>query len=352
MACYHPLKGYVIGTTPAGKRELKIRSYTTDHIEYFKGTWHDSYDGFISVQAERFLSEFIPIPCGRCIGCRLDYSKEWADRCLLELQSHEHSAFVTLTYDDDHLPLSHYLDEETGETGEAPTLLKRDVQLFMKRLRKRYQYDNHLMYYAAGEYGGLTSRPHYHIIIFGLRLDDLVFYKKSPQGHNYYNSAFMNSVWQDKGFVVVADVTWETCAYTARYVTKKLYGKEAVIYEKYNIEPEFALMSRRPGISRSFFDARRSGSLDENNNGDNLYSLDYLNIETNSGGRRLYIPAYYDRLMAAVEPERIEGIKDSRRQFIEDMNELKAEKTSLSYLEMLESAEYVKKQQVKALKNS
>jgi hypothetical protein len=100
--------------------------------------------------------------------------------------------------------------------------------------------------YAAGEYGDQTKRPHYHAIIYGLELDDLVFYKKMALEsanlyYNYYNSESLQSCWRDKdgndiGFVVVGKVTWETCAYVARYIMKKQKGQGADIYEKFNID--------------------------------------------------------------------------------------------------------------------
>ena len=144
-----------------------------------------------------------------------------ANRCMLELEYHKSSYFVTLTYDDAHVPIHYYSDPETGEALPSMSLVKRDFQLFMKRLRKKF--GEGIRFFAAGEYG---SRRFALIIMqsfFGLELHDLVPLKRSAQGFQYFNSASFQEVWPN-GFAVVASVTWETCAYTARYVMKKLTG--------------------------------------------------------------------------------------------------------------------------------
>ena len=140
--------------------------------------------------------DLIQIPCGHCIGCRLEYSRQWANRCLLELKDHDSAYFVTLTYNDWHVPMSHYTDPMTGEFCDAQTLRKRDYQLFMKRLRKAFP-GQQIRFYAAGEYGPKTYRPHYHAILFGLKLDDLEFYENSEQGFPYYWSKSLQKIWDE-----------------------------------------------------------------------------------------------------------------------------------------------------------
>ena len=216
------------------------------------------------------IDMLIKIPCGKCVGCRLEYSRQWANRCMLELQYHDSAYFCTFTYDDDHVPRTYYPDPETGEAFPAMTLQKRDFQLLMKRIRKHFP-DDQIRFFACGEYGSQTFRPHYHAIIFGLHLSDLIPYKKVREGgelYTYYNSPSLQECWP-YGFVVVGEVTWESCAYTARYVMKKLKGKEADFYGKHNIQPEFTLMSRRPGIARNYYDTHPT-----------LFDTDYINIST------------------------------------------------------------------------
>lgn len=322
MPCYHPLKAWHVGYHDSGKDKYKITSYSTNYVK-------DA------------LADSIDIPCGKCIGCRLDYSRQWADRCMLELKNHKESWFCTFTYDSDHLPINYRVNEETGEVTNAATLCKRDFQLFMKRLRKNYAAkgkDNHLMYFCAGEYGDNTFRPHYHAIMFGLELDDLVLYKRTVDGYIYYNSEFLRSCWQ-KGEVVITNVTWDTCAYTARYIMKKQYGSAAEVYEKYNIVPEFTLMSRKPAIGRVFYDENKGW----------IFDTDLIFIGTEKGSHSIKPPKYYRRLFDIDEPEQSAIMKEKNRIIADDMKILKQSRTSLPYLQMLESEELNKEQRIKVL---
>lgn len=131
------------------------------------------------------------------------------------------------------------------------SLRKKDAQDFMKRLR--FASDVPLRYYLCGEYGTHTLRPHYHICLFGSNFhEDRKHYKTTPEGFHYYNSETLNDRW-GFGHVVIAELTFETAAYTARYVTKKISGAKAP--EHYGQrEPEFALMSRRPGLGTGWLE--------------------------------------------------------------------------------------------------
>ena len=96
MPCYHPVYAVRIGTKENGKADLKMLGYTPDDRETFV-EWHN----------HRYpRSALVPLPCGQCIGCRIDYSRQWANRCLLELKYHDSAWFCTFTYDDDHVPRS------------------------------------------------------------------------------------------------------------------------------------------------------------------------------------------------------------------------------------------------------
>ena len=156
--------------------------------------------------------EFL-IPCGKCAGCRLDYSKEWSDRMIIELKDNPKAIFVTLTYRNVDLP--------RGECG-LPSLRVSDVQRFFKRLRKHFP-DRRIRYYVAGEYGPRTHRPHYHGIIFGLTLSDfsdLRCFGVNELKQPYYTSPTFEKIWSH-GFVQLSDVTYQTCAYVSRYCLKK-----------------------------------------------------------------------------------------------------------------------------------
>ena len=335
LPCYHPLKAFVLGEKD-GKRLLKVTSYEVDHLER-------SGDGFACCIHPAYgrpgdVTEFIEIPCGKCSGCRLQRSREWANRCMLELEYHKSSYFVTLTYDDAYVPIHYYSDPETGEALPSMSLVKRDFQLFMKRLRKKF--GEGIRFFASGEYGSQTFRPHYHAIIFGLQLDDLVPYKRSVQGFQYFNSASLQEVWPN-GFAVVAPVTWETCAYTARYVMKKLTGPEAEFYENFNIVPEFSLMSRKPGIARQYYEDHPD-----------LYEHEFINISTEKGGRKFRPPKYYDKLFDLDCPEESARLKAVRQKMAAEAQKAKLQKTTLSYLDQLAVEERNQLARIKSLKRS
>ena len=268
---------------------------------------------------------------------------------MLELGYHSSAYFVTLTYDDLHLPINHYCDMETGEIGSTASLVKRDLQLFMKRLRKahcaKYGDDALLRFFAAGEYGSQTHRPHYHAIIYGLKLDDLKFYKRNsfPQNYDLYNSDWLTKIWS-KGHVVVGNVTWDTCAYTARYIVKKQYGNAAEVYDKYNFVPEFTQMSRKPGIGRRYYEEEKE------NIKDCLLRNDMLFISDGSRTVEAKPPKYFERLFDFDEPDLMPPLKETRQKIAKDLTEIKLQQTSLGYQDMLKAEEANKLASVSALK--
>lgn len=268
---------------------------------------------------------------------------------MIELQSHESSFFVTLTYDDLHLPLNNYCDLETGEIGTSATLVKRDLQLFMKRLRKahcsKYGDDALIRFFAAGEYGSQTHRPHYHAIIYGLKLDDLKFYKRNtyPENYDLYNSEWLSNIWKN-GHVVVGNVTWDTCAYTARYIVKKQYGNAAEVYDKYNFAPEFTNMSRKPGIGREYYEQKKEDIKDC------LRRNDTIPISDGSRIIEARTPRYYEYLFDLENFEELPEIKETRQRIAADLTEIKMESTSDDYLTMLRKEEEVKLASISALK--
>lgn len=351
-SCYHPLKGFQIGWTAAGKPDYKITGYLADHVELCNGKWEVSHIPMVSSRATRTVRDFVEIPCGKCVGCRLDYSRQWANRCMLELEYHDEAWFVTLTYNDEHVPVHAYGDPDTGEAIDGLSLRKRDLQLFMKRLRKAFPEDR-IRFYACGEYGSTTFRPHYHGILFGLHLDDLVPSGKSPAGYTYYFSQKLQNAWslyhpatkdsdawyEPIGFASAGPVTWETCAYVARYVMKKQGDSCSDFYELHNLEPEFTVMSRKPGIGRQWYDDHP-----------NLYDFEYINLKTDNGGLKFKPPRYYDRLFDLDDHERMSEIKDTRKRVASAHMAAKLRETNLSYLDYLKVEENKKLDSVKSLK--
>lgn len=358
LTCSHPLKGFQVGFTKNNKPKYKITSYKVNHIEKFNNEYRDAFSSEISPYAEDVVWLYKEIPCGQCYDCRLDYSRMWADRCLLEMKNHEQSWFVTLTYNDEHL---RYMVDDDGVISDFPTLVKRDFQLFMKRLRKNYKYNNKIRYFAAGEYGDKSLRPHYHAIIFGLKLDkeDLILYKKSPIGFDYYISNFLNEIWSYEvltdeldedgkkkkikipyGYVVVAPASWETCAYTARYVLKKQKGVAASVYDELLVNPPFTLMSRKPGIARDFFDE----------DPERFFNQDCTYVSTLNGSKEVYPSRYYKNLMEKVDADRYIEYNEIRALAKKNAKKAKLKMTSDSYLEMLSKQSEIKQLKTKSLK--
>lgn len=199
---------------------------------------------------------YIKIPCGQCLECRLEYSRIWANRLLCESKSYDINQiyFLTLTYDDDHIE-----DLKSDKNPYFHSLSKKHLQDFMKRLRS-HLFAKHgfsgLRFFASGEYGDKSYRPHYHIILFGFdffKVNDLLFYKNSNLGFAYYVSNMISKLWS-YGFNVITPASWQTFNYVARYVIKKRKGKDSVFYDDAGIIPEFSTMSRRPGIGREYIE--------------------------------------------------------------------------------------------------
>lgn len=153
----------------------------------------------------------VPFPCGQCLPCRINKRRLWTHRLILEHLDHETSSFITLTYDEEHFPHDF-------------SISKRALQLFLKRIRKIYPF--HLRYYAVGEYGSQSHRPHYHLILFNF----------NPLFHD-----LIQKCWP-YGFTYTAECNFYTIQYVVGYVTKKFIKKEDTL------TPEFALMSKKPGL--------------------------------------------------------------------------------------------------------
>lgn len=162
-----------------------------------------------------------PFGCGQCLPCRINKAREWTARILIEDRMHEHSCFLTLTYDDEHIP-------------HGRTLVPRHLQLFIKRLRKDFE-PRKIRYFAVGEYGVKnTKRPHYHIIVFGGEHSEVLEYAK--KNWKYCDP----DVGIDCGFL-----NKDSARYITGYVVKKLNKSHRDLGDRY---PEFARMSLRPGI--------------------------------------------------------------------------------------------------------
>lgn len=239
----------------------------------------------------------LTLPCGQCIGCRLERSRQWAIRCMHEASLHENNDYVTLTYSDDHVPHDGGLNH-------------RHFQLFMKRLRKYF--NRPVRYYMCGEYGGNFGRPHFHALLFGISFLDRTPWQKSPSGFMLYRSETLERLWPF-GFSSIGDVTFDSAAYVARYIMKKHTGADAyrtyqtvstVTGEIYDRVPEYNRMSLKPGIGADWFVKYSS----------DVYPHDHVVID----GSPSKPPRFYDKLLSRVDPDTFLAIKDKRMLDIAD----------------------------------
>lgn len=222
MPCYHPIPLYrsTEGINPkTGKAPL---------VSYSGGK-----------------GALVRVSCGRCIGCRLENSRQWACRIMAEFQTTiadgKSCIFLTLTY----------RNEELVYGGQLHGILvPRHLELFWKRLRKYFSGES-IRYYACGEYGDKSNRPHYHACVFGIDFSDKRFFT-SQNGNNLYTSVTLDRLWTH-GHCIIGNVDFESAAYVARYCLKKRMGNTKDTYECDGITPEFARMSRRPPIGREWF---------------------------------------------------------------------------------------------------
>jgi len=239
-----------------------------------------------------YADQPIKVPCRRCIGCRIDYSRSWAARCLHEAKLHTASCVVTLTYDDARLPPN-------------GSLRKRDVQLFIKRLRKQLS-PGKVSYLYCGEYGEQFQRPHYHIILFGYWPEDTRPWRKKGTVQ-YFRSPTLEKLWA-QGNVELGHLTYTAAAYVAGYVFKKVYGDYAAEHyirldqdtgEIVPVQPEFINMSTRPAIGKRWFDRYQ----------DDYFPSDFIVVE----GHKSAVPPYYFKLLKKREEQLAQQIKKSRR---------------------------------------
>lgn len=220
----------------------------------------------------------LELPCGKCVGCIQDRASEWALRCEHEARLHLHSWFITLTYDESHLP-------------PGGTLVKADLRDFWKRLRHGGQ---PVRYFACGEYGERLSRPHYHLLVFGYVPPDLVVSKQLHGDELRYSSKELEATW-GKGLVDIRPFSPAAAQYVTNYVRKKS-SSEAHYQGRL---PEFQVMSRRPGIGSGFV----SKFLTD------VYPDGFV---TRKGGSRRRAPRYYDLVCEKVAPRMFRQVKRKR----------------------------------------
>lgn len=232
----------------------------------------------------------IHLPCGRCQGCRLEHSRQWAVRCMHEASLCERNCAITLTYSDEHVPSDGNLNY-------------RDWQLFMKRFRKRTGVK--VRFFMCGEYGDLNKRPHFHGLFFGYDFQDKVLWQKTKAGSLIYRSQLLESLWPF-GHSSVGELNFESAAYVARYAMKKLSGDAAHVTESSRIDlrtgeilprvPEFIRMSNGGGTGD--LKAGGIGKRWLEKYVDEVYSFDRVVIN----GHETKPPRYYDKIIQERHP--------------------------------------------------
>lgn len=237
----------------------------------------------------------LSLPCGQCIGCRLERSRQWAIRCLHESQLYKENAFITLTFN----------QETLKKRGNPYTVRLRDFQLFMKRLRKNT--GRKIRFFHCGEYGDKNRRPHYHACLFNYDFPDKKLWSTQNK-IRLYTSEILEATWQHQGFCTIGDVTFQSAAYVARYIMKKITGERAADHYKFidpetgevfDLEPEYTSMSKKPGLGKGWFEKYSS----------DVFPSDQIIIN----GKKSKPPRYYDSQYEIVNPDDLTAILKTRR---------------------------------------
>lgn len=270
MTCFHPLEGWV------GKRNPVTGKCPT--------VFHRRLSPF---------QERRDVPCGQCIGCRMRRSGDWAVRVVHEASLYEKNSFVTLTYNDQNLP-------------KDGSLHYRDFQLFLKRLRKHF--GTTIRFYMCGEYGENFGRPHYHVILFNCDFPDKKIWRRTKSGCTQYRSAILEKLWP-LGNCEIGSVTFQSAAYVARYIHKKVTGDQAAFHycdiDPYTgevlseVKAEFSHMSLKPGIGKAWFDKYHATDV-----------APHDSVVIN--GREMRPPRYYDLNFELLYPEEAKLLKKKR----------------------------------------
>lgn len=238
------------------------------------------------VFAEKKGCREVQIPCGQCIGCRIEKVDAWGFRCMAEASLHRHNHFVTLTYSDEHLP-----DDES--------LNHRDWQLFAKRLRERV---GPFRFFMCGEYGDQFKRPHFHALLFGIDLPELRKLNSVYSTHDVYSCEVLGEAW-GKGFHTIGTVTHESAKYVASYVLKRCSDEVAAerfawvtrFGEVVERTQPYGRMSLKPGIGAKWIEK---------------YWRDCVNHGAVYDGQyRKKIPPFFGTLIEKIDPKAAEDLE-------------------------------------------
>lgn len=228
----------------------------------------------------------LSLPCGKCIGCRLERARQWAVRIMHESEMHEDSCFITLTYRDEDLPPDGSISVSVA-------------QLFMKRLRARIA-PVKVRFFLVGEYGEVTGRAHYHLLLFGYDFPDKVVLSETPT-QTLYRSDILADIW-GFGNCSIGQVTFDSACYVAKYACKKIIGKMAAAHYRGRL-PEFCTMSRRPGIGSGWIKKFSS----------DVFPSDEVIVK----GFPARPPRFYDKFLEVQNPDLFSAVKVQREAAVE-----------------------------------
>lgn len=342
MTCYHP--------------KIRIQDNTKwqtakDGHKYHPAKIIEANDiGDTLIKKGDLKYTYTTIPCRNCIGCRLDYSRNWANRGYLELksQNNKDSYFVTLTYDDEHLPkINEYTDSngvtwtENDDNEWNGILIPKHLETFIDSLRthERRIGNKRFKYMACGEYGDKNKRPHYHIIFYGLELPlDSFYNSRISDKEIYWQNTVIEKYWK-RGISNITEATWNNIAYVARYITKKLNGPESEeYYAKQGQIKEFFRVSK--GIGKQYFEEHAN----------EIYKNDEIYIRNKKGVHVAKPPRYYDNLLGKDQEDRLKKIKSKRKKQQERQSKVKDSQISVGRIAQLEIEERTKAESILGLR--
>lgn len=354
MSCYSPLWAEPYPSSHPKYGQYKILPVTRNNCD-LKREVDASGKVWSLDKSSGEVYDLIRVPCGKCVGCRLDYAKEWSARIVMESFDYPgRSLFVTLTYDDEHLPCKlrdcdnvyHGVDlaKMYGDV-HAAVLVKKDVQDWLKRLRVTVDrnYDEaHKMpirFYLAGEYGSKGHRPHYHVCLFGLP-NDLTVEGTNKLGQPLYQSELVNETW-NQGFTVVGELNTNTAAYTARYTLKKAQGLDNAYNDRLGIPREFVTMSRKPGVGLKYYEDHKT----------EIYDCDEIILPASSKDKPNVVkpPRYFDIKFNKDDPREMARIKSARAEARRLTDALEASQVMLNEVDYLSLKERKRSNQIKKL---
>lgn len=267
MTCFHPLKG-----------------------------WRSRSGSVTFSRQDGYSDRPVEVPCGQCIGCRIQKSQEWAIRCMHEAQMHEFNCFLTLTYNDANKP---------KDGSVHPSVMTK----FMKDLRNKY--GSGIRFFGCGEYGDEDWRPHYHIILFNHEFGDKYLWEVRRE-NPLYRSSSLEQLWP-YGYSTIGSVTMQSAAYVARYTLKKVTGDVADDHyawrnsdgDVFHRNPEFVSMSRggrtgQNGIGETWL--RKYAYTD-------AFVHDFVILD----GKKYPVPRFYQKRLQEWEEERFRKNRAARK---------------------------------------